>query len=146
MYKNMGKVKRTLEEYAILTVATLILVVGVYVFKFLNNFSFGGVTGIAVVLVPLCRQLRNITFIINMALLVVGFIFLGKKFWYPHRVCERADVCGAKPCGSVVSDGASADDAAGTGTDVCNCAAGVQCGDYVYRSLRRRYGYYRHDP
>ena len=31
MYKNMGKVKRTLEEYAILTVATLILVVGVYV-------------------------------------------------------------------------------------------------------------------
>ena len=50
MYKNMGKVKRTLEEYAILTVATLILVVGVYVFKFPNNFSFGGVTGIAVVL------------------------------------------------------------------------------------------------
>lgn len=38
MYKNMGKVKRTLEEYAILTVATLILVVGVYVFKFPNNF------------------------------------------------------------------------------------------------------------
>ena len=28
MYKNMGKVKRTLEEYVILTVATLILVVG----------------------------------------------------------------------------------------------------------------------
>ena len=25
MYKNMGKVKRTLEEYVILTVATLIL-------------------------------------------------------------------------------------------------------------------------
>lgn len=41
MYKNMGKVKRTLEEYVILTVATLILVVGVYVFKFPNNFSFG---------------------------------------------------------------------------------------------------------
>lgn len=28
MYKNMGKVKRTLEEYVILTVATLILVGG----------------------------------------------------------------------------------------------------------------------
>ena len=28
MYKNMGKVKRTLEEYAILTVATLILEIG----------------------------------------------------------------------------------------------------------------------
>ena len=147
MYKNMGKVKRTLEEYAILTVATLILVVGVYVFKFPNNFSFGGVTGIAVVLSAIMPATPgNITFIINMALLVVGFIFLGKSF-DPHRVCERADVCGAKPCGSVVSDGASADDATGTGTDVCDCAAGIQCGDHVqYRSIRRRYGYYRHDP
>ena len=69
MYKNMGKVKRTLEEYAILTVATLILVVGVYVFKFPNNFSFGGVTGIAVVLSAVMPATPgNITFIINMAL------------------------------------------------------------------------------
>ena len=81
MYKNMGKVKRTLEEYAILTVATLILAVGVYVFKFPNNFSFGGVTGIAVVLSAVMPATPgNITFIINMALLVVGFIFLGKSF------------------------------------------------------------------
>ena len=77
----MGKVKHTLEEYAILTVATLILVVGVYVFKFPNNFSFGGVTGIAVVLSAVMPATPgNITFIINMALLVVGFIFLGKSF------------------------------------------------------------------
>ena len=47
MFKNAGRVKRTIEEYFVLTVATLILVVGVYVFKFPNNFSFGGVTGIA---------------------------------------------------------------------------------------------------
>ena len=49
MQKNLGKIKRTVEEYVVLTVATLILVVGVYVFKFPNNFSFGGVTGMAVV-------------------------------------------------------------------------------------------------
>ena len=48
MQKNLGKIKRTVEEYVVLTVATLILVVGVYVFKFPNNFSFGGVTGLAV--------------------------------------------------------------------------------------------------
>ena len=41
MQKNLGKIKRTVEEYMVLTVATLILVVGVYVFKFPNNFSFG---------------------------------------------------------------------------------------------------------
>lgn len=81
MYKNMGRVRRVLEEYAVLTVATLILVVGVYVFKFPNNFSFGGVTGIAVVLSALMPATPgNITFIINMALLVVGFLFLGRGF------------------------------------------------------------------
>lgn len=70
-----------LEEYAVLTVATLILVVGVYVFKFPNNFSFGGVTGIAVVLSQVLPvSPGNLTFIINMALLAFGFIFLGRNF------------------------------------------------------------------
>lgn len=81
MLKNKGNVKRVLEEYLVLTVATLILVAGVYIFKFPNNFSFGGVTGIAVVLSAIIPATPgNITFIINMVLLVVGFIFLGKGF------------------------------------------------------------------
>lgn len=81
MFQNRGKIIKTLEEYGVLTVATLILVVGVYVFKFPNNFSFGGVTGIAVVLgAVLPISPGTITFIINMALLVIGFVFLGKSF------------------------------------------------------------------
>lgn len=81
MLKSIGKIKRVLEEYAVLTVATLILVVGVYVFKFPNNFSFGGVTGIAVVLSQVLPvSPGNLTFIINMALLAFGFIFLGRNF------------------------------------------------------------------
>lgn len=81
MLKSRGKIKRVAEEYAILTVATLILVVGVYVFKFPNNFSFGGVTGVAVVLGALVSATPgSITFIINMALLLVGFLFLGRSF------------------------------------------------------------------
>ena len=101
MYKNMGKVKRTLEEYVILTVATLILVVGVYVFKFPNNFSFGGVTGIAVVLSAVMPATPgNITFIINMVLLVVGFIFLGKSafpeenksYHQQHHIDDKCDI------------------------------------------------------
>ena len=76
-----GLLKEILKEYAILTFATLVLVVGVYVFKFPNNFSFGGVTGIAVVLGKLGGLTpSSYTFIINMALLVLGFIFLGKGF------------------------------------------------------------------
>ncbi len=81
MYKNMGQLKRTIEEYTVLTLATFIMVIGIYVFKFPNNFSFGGVTGIAIVLSKfLPGTPGNITLIINMVLLVLGFLFLGKGF------------------------------------------------------------------
>ena len=81
MQKNLGKIKRTVEEYVVLTVATLILVVGVYVFKFPNNFSFGGVSGMAVVFakfLPFTASVINL--VINLVLLVVGFAFLGRNF------------------------------------------------------------------
>ena len=44
------KIRRNIIEYMLMTVASLILIVGVYFFKFPNHFSFGGVTGLAVVL------------------------------------------------------------------------------------------------
>ena len=79
--EGQNKLKKIIVDYAVLTAATLILVVGVYVFKFPNNFSFGGVTGIAVILGKIFPMTPgNITFVINMSLLVIGFIFLGKSF------------------------------------------------------------------
>ena len=75
------KVKAQLSTYGILTLATLIMDFGIYVFKFPNNYSFGGVSGIAIVLsalIPLSAS--TINFIINMALLVLGFAFLGRDF------------------------------------------------------------------
>lgn len=57
------------------------MVVGIYFFKFPNNFSFGGVTGIAIVVseyLPVSRGV--ITTIINVALLIIGFLLLGKGF------------------------------------------------------------------
>lgn len=75
------KAVSVMKQYGILTFATLILVVGVYVFKFPNHFSFGGVTGIAVILSAVFSLSPSAyTFIINMALLVLGFLFLGKGF------------------------------------------------------------------
>lgn len=69
------------KEYVLLTISTVILVIGIYIFKFPNNFSFGGVTGIAIILAGISSfSATNITFVINMALLVVGFVFLGKSF------------------------------------------------------------------
>lgn len=73
------KWKKAAADYAVLTLATLILVVGVYVFKFPNHFSFGGVTGIAVVLgevLPVTPA--TINFLLNAVLLLLGFLFLGK--------------------------------------------------------------------
>lgn len=76
-----AKLARTAFEYGVITMATLLLVVGVYFFKFPNNFSFGGVTGIAVVLSAMSKaSASSYTFIINMALLAFGFLFLGKSF------------------------------------------------------------------
>lgn len=73
------KLRQAFREYALLTVATFILVVGVYLFKFPNHFSFGGVTGIAVVLSAVMPATPgSITFVINMALLLLGFLFLGR--------------------------------------------------------------------
>lgn len=75
------KWKETLIEYTWITFATLLLVVGVYYFKFTNNFSFGGVTGMAVVLSAIFHGTASTyTFVINMLLLVFGFIFLGRNF------------------------------------------------------------------
>lgn len=77
----LNKFKKNIVEYLILTAATLVLVVGVYFFKFPNAFSFGGVTGLAIVLAKFIPATPStITFVINMFLLVLGFIFLGKSF------------------------------------------------------------------
>ena len=80
MHIDKMKIRRIFWEYLMLTAATLILVIGVYLFKFPNHFSFGGVTGIAIVLsAAMPATPGNITFIINMLLLLLGFIFLGKE-------------------------------------------------------------------
>lgn len=79
--KSNSKLQTGIIDYSVLTLATLLLVVGVYVFKFPNNFSFGGVTGLAIILAkfsPLNPGM--LTFIINMLLLLVGCFFLGKGF------------------------------------------------------------------
>ena len=71
-----AKLARASFEYGVITLATLLLVVGVYFFKFPNNFSFGGVTGIAVVLSAMSKaSASSYTFIINMVLLAFGFYF-----------------------------------------------------------------------
>lgn len=78
----MQRTKKELAmEWLLLTGGTLIVVIGVYFFKFPNNFSFGGVTGLSVVLSEVTPWSPSVVnFILNMALLVLGFLFLGRDF------------------------------------------------------------------
>lgn len=80
----MGQKKKAgiwAKEYLVLTLAVIVLVIGIYVFKFPNHFSFGGVTGIAVLLEEfLPFSASTLTLVMNMLLLIAGFLFLGKGF------------------------------------------------------------------
>jgi len=76
-----SKILPTLKEYAILTFAGLLMAVGIYVFKFPNHFSFGGVSGISIILsrlFPLSQATFNL--ILNFALMLLGIIVLGGSF------------------------------------------------------------------
>lgn len=64
-----------------MTAGTLIMAVGVYFFKFTNNFTFGGITGFSVLIAKTgVISASDFTFIANMSLLALGMIVLGKEF------------------------------------------------------------------
>lgn len=74
--------RRLLREYAWLTAATLLMVAGIYFFKFPNNFSTGGVSGLAVILGHYFPAITPGSFVlvINVLLLLLGFAVFGKGF------------------------------------------------------------------
>lgn len=79
--KSQSKIINTIAEYIVLTAATVVMAFGIYFFRFPNHFSFGGVTGIATVLASfLPVSAGNITFLMNIVLLVLGLIVLGRGF------------------------------------------------------------------
>lgn len=70
------------EEFFLLTFATVVMNIGIYVFKFPNHFTFGGVTGIAMIINAVLPALSVSTYnlIINVLMLGIGFAFFGKSF------------------------------------------------------------------
>lgn len=74
--------QKILKEGFMLTLGTIILSIGVYFFKFPNNFATGGVSGLAVVLTRLIPALSpgTLMMVLNAGLLVAGFIVIGKGF------------------------------------------------------------------
>ncbi len=73
--------KSKLKNFSLLTISTLIMAVGIYFFKFTNNFTFGGITGIAVLVAKfLPISASDFSFVVNILLLIIGWIVLGKSF------------------------------------------------------------------
>lgn len=81
-----------LERYLLLTAGILITGVGTYFFKFPNNFSTGGVSGLSLILGRLIPSEiftpSVFMLIINTLLLGVGFIFIGKEFAFSTVYCS----------------------------------------------------------
>lgn len=73
--------RKGVKEFLLITWSTLLIVVGVYFFKFPNHFTFGGVTGASIVIAKLTSlSAGTVNLILNAVLLGIGFVFLGKGF------------------------------------------------------------------
>ena len=77
----MNKRVEVIKEYAVITLAIVIISFAVFFFLMPSNLSVGSISGLAIVLhnfIPL--SVSAMTMIMNVALLIVGFILLGKEF------------------------------------------------------------------
>lgn len=72
---------RSLRQYGIITISIIIMAVGIYFFKFPNNFCFGGVTGAATLVAKMTiLSTGGFTMIANLVLLAVAWIAVDKTF------------------------------------------------------------------
>lgn len=79
-----------IKAFLLVNLGILLLTVGVYFFKMPNHFTTGGVSGLAIILGSVVPFLSTATLmsIINVALLVVGYLFLGKQFGFWTTYCS----------------------------------------------------------
>ena len=77
----MKKHIETVKEFGMITIATAIVAAAVFFFLVPSHVSVGSISGLAIIIgnfIPL--QISAITMILNVALLVIGFIFVGREF------------------------------------------------------------------
>lgn len=88
-----------------LNLGTLLVAAGVYFFKFPNNFSTGGVSGLAIVLGHYIPGLSSgaLVFLINMALLGVGFAVFGKALGCAQGLLQHSVFPGDLGAGAPLS-------------------------------------------
>ena len=82
--------KKLIQEFLLMTFGTALVAIGTYVFKFPNNFSTGGVTGMAVILSSVFPAISSSTYaaVINLLFLVLGFAVLNRGFGLRTVYCS----------------------------------------------------------
>ena len=70
------------QDMAVLNLGTLLVALGVYFFKFTNNFTTGGVSGISIVMSRLIPGLSTamLNLVLNLVLLALGLVLIGRSF------------------------------------------------------------------
>lgn len=73
-----------MKDFLIMTAGALLITIGIYFFKFPNNFSIGGVSGLSVIFAQFIGPVSpgNIVMILNILLLIVGYAIFGKSFGF----------------------------------------------------------------
>ena len=88
--KNTLKVQ--FRDFLLMTLGIVLVSIGVYFFKFPNNFSMGGVSGLAVILAPLSPfpwlTASAINGIVNILFLFLGFAMLNQGFGLRTVYCS----------------------------------------------------------
>ena len=86
--KQIGRAE--IKNFLLITLGTVLTAVGIYFFKFPNNFSTGGVSGISILLGKLVPFLSPAVsmWVINLILLLIGFLFFGRGFGLMTAYCS----------------------------------------------------------
>ncbi len=82
--------KKNLKDFALMTLGAVLMGLGVYFFEFPNHFSTGGVTGISILLAEVFPAVSPGLFmlVINVALLIIGFMIIGRDFGFKTVYCS----------------------------------------------------------
>lgn len=84
--------RQTVLYWVVLNLGTLLLAAGIYFFKAPNNFATGGVSGLSIIVAKFTTGISwlgqtEIMTIMNVALLIIGFIFLGRGCGFKTVYC-----------------------------------------------------------
>ncbi len=82
--------KLKIKDLILMTSGTLITAVGIYCFKFPNNFCTGGVSGVSVIIGRLAPGIspETVIAVLNIAFLLLGIVFIGRSFSFKTIYCS----------------------------------------------------------